>query len=67
MAPPHRPQLYETRVAVKVLLDLEEAQKAEPGAVWTLSNPILFNLQKARPAALQPAVVVARHTPCCCL
>lgn len=38
---------HETLVAVKVLLDLEEAQKAAgPDAVWTLSNPILFNLQK---------------------
>lgn len=48
-------------MAVKVLLDLEEAQKAEPGAVWTLSNPVLFNLQKARPAALQLAVGAAWH------
>lgn len=34
-------------MAVKVLLDLEEAQKAAgPEAAWTLSNPILTNLQK---------------------
>jgi hypothetical protein len=34
-------------VAVKVLLDLEEAQQAAgPEAAWTLSNPILCNLQK---------------------
>lgn len=40
-------KFHETLVAVKVLLDLEEAQKtAGPDAVWTLSNPILFNLQK---------------------
>ncbi len=46
------PQVYaakwnETLVAVKVLLDVEDAQKAAgPDAVWTLSNPILHNLQK---------------------
>jgi serine/threonine protein kinase len=39
-------QLHETPVAVKVLLDLEEAQAAEPEAVWSLSNPILSNLRK---------------------
>lgn len=34
--------------AVKVLLDLEEAaQQRSAEAAWTLSNPILHNLQKA--------------------
>jgi len=37
---------HETLVAVKVLLDLEEAQQQTPEAAWTLSNPILHNLQK---------------------
>ena len=38
---------HETLVAVKVLLDLEEMQKqAGPEAAWTLSNPVLYNLQK---------------------
>lgn len=46
-------QFHETLVAVKVLLDLEEAQKsAGPDAVWTLSNPILFNLQKVSATAV---------------
>ncbi|KAL4457287.1 hypothetical protein ABPG75_012152 [Micractinium tetrahymenae] len=37
----------ETLVAVKVLLDVEEAQKAAaPDVVWRLSDPILRNLQK---------------------
>lgn len=46
-------QFHETLVAVKVLLDLEEAQKsAGPDAVWTLSNPILFNLQKVGATAV---------------
>ncbi|KAL4421962.1 hypothetical protein ABPG77_007904, partial [Micractinium sp. CCAP 211/92] len=38
---------HETLVAVKVLLDLEEAaQQRSAEAAWTLSNPILQNLQK---------------------
>ena len=60
LASSHLTQFHETLVAVKVLLDLEEAQKAAgPDAVWTLSNPILFNLQKVRCAAL-------RCAPLCC-
>ncbi|PRW57695.1 Serine threonine- kinase CTR1 [Chlorella sorokiniana] len=42
----YKAKLHETPVAVKVLLDLEEAQAAEPEAVWSLSNPILSNLRK---------------------
>lgn len=62
------PQFHETLVAVKVLLDLEEAQKtAGPDAVWTLSNPILFNLQKARAAVLNALWCgCATDRPACC-
>ena len=44
-------------MAVKVLLDVEEAQRAAPEAAWTLSNPILCNLQKVGGYANQDALL----------
>lgn len=56
-APPPNPLLplpqakwNETLVAVKLLLSLQDIQKVSgPEAALTLSSPVLFNLQKARP------------------
>jgi len=38
---------HETLVAVKVLLDVEKVQQQTPEVVWSLSDPILQNMQKA--------------------